>query len=97
MEKTMPAFEVRRNMGKLLQDVATNGDKVIVERHGEPVAVIVPVELYKQWQRNREEFFNWLREVSERINANEDEAEQLIEEAKQAVRAEKRQLANKSA
>lgn len=91
MEKTVSAYEARRNFGKVLNDVAGKGDRIVVEKHGEPVAVVVPVEVYKQWQVAREEFFDWLRQVSERINADEHEADALIEEAIQAVRTEKNQ------
>ncbi len=81
MEKTISAFEARRNFGRVLQEVMSNNDNVIVERHGEPVAVVVPVEVYKQWQRSRQAFFDWLRSVSERIDASEEEAEELIPDA----------------
>jgi prevent-host-death family protein len=87
MEKTVSAFEARRNFGQILQEVQVNGNKVIVERHGEPVAVVVPVNVYKQWQGSRKAFFDMLREVSERVNMQEDEANELIEEAIRAVRS----------
>ncbi|HEX9987224.1 MAG TPA: type II toxin-antitoxin system Phd/YefM family antitoxin [Chloroflexia bacterium] len=86
MEKAISAFEARRNFGKLLQDVAAKGDKIVVERHGEPVAVLVPMSVYKQWQCNRERAYNTLREISERVNMSEEEANILIEEAISAVR-----------
>jgi prevent-host-death family protein len=89
MEKTVSAYEARRNFGKVLNEVAGKGDRIVVEKHGEPVAVVVPVEVYKQWQASRQQFFDWLRQVSERINADEQEADALIEEAIQAIRAEK--------
>jgi prevent-host-death family protein len=89
MEKTVSAYEARRNFGKVLNEVAAKGDRIVVEKHGEPVAVVVPVEVYKQWQASRQQFFDWLRQVSERINADEQEADALIEEAIQAIRAEK--------
>jgi prevent-host-death family protein len=87
MEKTIGAFEARRNFGQLLQEVAVKGDKIVVERHGEPIAVVVPVELYNQWKRERQRFFDQMREVSQRVNLDEDEAMQLALEAQQAVRA----------
>lgn len=87
MEKTISAFEARRNFGRILQEVLTKGDSVVVERHGEPVAVVVSVSLYEQWQQNRRAAFDKLREMSERANMPEDEANELIEEAIRAVRA----------
>jgi len=97
MERTVSAYEVRRNFGKYLQDVVAKGDNIVVERHGEPVAVVVPLAVYEQWQRSREKFFKWLRETSERIDAPEDEAEELVREAIKTVRAEKRKQIDKSA
>jgi prevent-host-death family protein len=87
MEKTVSAFEARRNFGKVLQDVVGAGEKVVIERHGVPVAVVVPVEVYRQWQCRRKEAFDRLREISERINMTEEEADELIEEAIRAVRS----------
>lgn len=86
MEKTLSAFEARRNFGKVLQDVAAKGDKIVVERHGEPVAVVVPMSVYEQWQCSRERAYNTLREISEQVNMSEEEANILIEEAISAVR-----------
>ncbi len=88
MEKTIGAFEARRKFGKFLQDVASRGDKIIVERHGEPVAAVVPIELYNQWKRERQRFFDQMREVSQRANLTEEEALQIVTEAQQAVRSE---------
>ena len=90
MEKTVSAYEARRNFGKVLNEVAGKGDRIVVEKHGEPVAVVVPVEVYKQWQAARQQFFDWIREMAERTNADEKEAEALIEEAIQAVRSERK-------
>ena len=87
MEKTIGAFEARRNFGKILQDVMVNCDNVVIERHGEPVAVVVPVEVYKQWQRSRQSYFDKLRAISERVNMSEEEADELIDEAIRAVRS----------
>lgn len=88
MEKTINAFDARRNFGKILQDVLTNNDKVIVERHGEPVAAVVSIQVYKQWLHSREEAFETLRRLSEQGDPmSEEEANELIEEAKKAVRS----------
>ncbi|HBQ29249.1 hypothetical protein DK28_0201700 [Peptococcaceae bacterium SCADC1_2_3] len=68
MEKIIGAFEARRQFGKILQEVVAKGSQFVVERHGEPVAVVVPVEVYNQWKKARSEFFDRLRAVSERAN-----------------------------
>jgi len=89
MEKTINSFEVRRSFGKLLQDVAARGDKFIVERHGMPVAALVPVAVYEQWKQSRERFFDVLHAAQEKANLSEEEAMALANEAVQAVRTHK--------
>ncbi|MCL5961189.1 MAG: type II toxin-antitoxin system Phd/YefM family antitoxin [Chloroflexi bacterium] len=86
MEKTIGAFSARRQFGKVLQEVIARGDSYVVERHGEPVAAVVPIEVYEQWKRSRREFFDRLRAISERANLPEEEAEKLATEAVKAIR-----------
>ena len=87
MEKTVAAFDARRQFGKMLQEVSARGDRFVVERHGEPVAALVPIAVYEQWKRGREEFFDRLQAIAERANVPSDEAEALAREAVQDVRA----------
>lgn len=87
MEKTVGAFEVRRSFGKILQEVAAKGDRVVVERHGEPIAAVVPIDVYNQWKRSRSDFFDRMRRVSEQANLSPEEADQLAADAVKAVRA----------
>jgi prevent-host-death family protein len=96
MEKTVSAYEARRNFGKVLNEVAGKGDRIVVEKHGEPVAVVVPVEVYKQWQAARQQYFDTIRKMAEEANVPEEEAERLAVEAVRAVRA-RRKSAAKSA
>lgn len=86
MEKLVGAFEARRQFGKLLNDVTANGDRFVVERHGEPIAAVVPIGVYRQWQQQREAFFDRAREIAEHSGLTEDEADRLIDEAVQHVR-----------
>jgi prevent-host-death family protein len=86
MEKVIAAFDARRQFGRVLNDVIARGDRFVVERHGEPVAAVVPIEVYEQWKRQRETFFARWEEVAERVNLPEDEAMRLATEAVQATR-----------
>ncbi len=92
-EKTIGAFEARRQFGDVLDSVVANGDKFVVERNGKPVAAVVPVQLYEQWKRRREAFFERIRAAAERSKAYEDlseeEAMRIANEAVQAVRSNK--------
>lgn len=87
MEKTVGAFEIRRNFGKVLQSIAARGDKYVVERHGEPVAAVVPMEVYEQWKRSRSRLMERLRAAQERANLSPEEADALAEEAVRAARS----------
>jgi prevent-host-death family protein len=87
MEKTVGAFEVRRSFGRILQQVTVKGDRVVVERHGEPVAAVVPIDVYNQWKRSRAEFFERMRRAAEQADLSPEEADQLAAEAVMAVRA----------
>ena len=85
----MKANEARRKLGEVLDGVMANNDKVIIERYGRPIAVIVPVEVYRQWERARKEAFDNIRKVSERVNMDPDEADKLVAEAVRWVRGNK--------
>lgn len=86
MEKKVGAFEVRRNFGKVLQDINARGDKYIVERHGEPIAAVVPMEVYEQWKRSRSRFFARLQRAQENADLTPEEADALAAEAVKAAR-----------
>lgn len=85
MEKSLAAFEVRRQFGKVLQEVAAHGDRYVVERHGEPVAAVVPIEVYEQWKRSREAFFAKIDVMARRTNLSPEQAEVEAREAVAAV------------
>lgn len=87
MEKTVGAFEVRRSFGRILQDVAASGDRVVVERHGQAVAAVVPIEVYNQWKRSRADFFARMRRAAELADLTPEDADALAAEAVKAVRA----------
>ena len=87
MERRIAAFVARRGFGRVLQDVLVRGDRFVVERHGEPVAAVVPIEVYQQWKNARDDFFARIRAASERADLPPDEAEALADEAVRAVRS----------
>lgn len=86
MEKRVSAFDVRRGFGQMLQDILKQGDKFVVERHGTPVAVVVPIEVYEQWKQSRERFFETLRTIQATANLAEEDAAQLAADAIKAIR-----------
>jgi prevent-host-death family protein len=86
MEKTIGVAEIGQSFGQVLQQIEAKGDKFVIERNGQPVAVIVPLEIYEEWKRHREAFFAKVREIQERIDLSPEEADLLAEEAVKAVR-----------
>ena len=90
MEKVVGAFEARRSFGRILQDVAAKGDKVVVERHGQPIAAVVPFQVYEQWKREREAFFDRIEETAKTANLSPEEADELVAEAVRSVRTSRR-------
>lgn len=90
MVKTLSAWEARRQFGKVLRKVSRDNDSFIVESHGEPVAAVVPIRILEAWERERQAFFDDMRATAERVNLSQDEADTIINEAIQAVRAQAR-------
>ena len=91
LDKVASAYEIRRNFGKIMQNVLAKGERYLVQRHGELIAVVVPVEVYEQWQKSRERFFEALRTAQTNANLNPEEAETLAAEAVREVRRQKHQ------
>ena len=89
MEKTVGAFDARRQLGKILKDVSGKGDHYVVNMHGEPVAAIVPIALYMQWKRRREAFFDKLEEMAQTADLSPAEADALADEAVRVVRQQR--------
>lgn len=92
-EKTIAAYEARRQFGKMLRDVEVKGDNYVVERHGEPVAALVPLRLYEGWKREHEEFMEVLDDAPGGVDMTDDEllayAVQLVHEVRAELRAER--------
>jgi len=62
----MDVQEAQRKFADLLGRVHDQGETIILERFGEPIAAVISVELYEQLMAEREARF----EVIDRIRAN---------------------------
>jgi len=51
MTRTISTLEARRQLGDILNRVALRHDQFIIERKGQPLAAVVPVERLEQMQR----------------------------------------------
>jgi len=82
VEKTINAVAARRNFGQMLEEAYHRGNRFIVERAGRPMAVVVPIEQYEQWQFRREQFFALIDQVQQRTRqVPVAELEEVITEA----------------
>ena len=55
---------------------------------GEPVAAIMPLQSAREWEADRQRFFDTLREMQAAANLTPDEAEELAREAVEAARSQ---------
>ena len=91
LDKVASAYEIRRNFGKIMQNVLAKGERYLIKRHGETIAVVVPVEVYEQWQNSRERFFATLRTAQKNANLKPEEADTVAAEAVTEVRRRRKQ------
>ncbi len=87
MDKTINTVQTDDQLTRIVQEVITTGDRVIIEQDGKAVAVVAPVEWYAQWQGSRAAFFKEMHDIALRANMDPDEAEALVESVVHEVRA----------
>jgi prevent-host-death family protein len=90
MNKTVPESEAQTQFSRLLDGVAQNGDRVIIERHGRAIAAVVPMDEYQQMERARQELFELMDRAARNANLTPEEADALVAEEVRAARAEAR-------
>jgi len=90
MEKTIGAYEARRQFGRLIEEAFYQKDSFVVERSGRPMAAIVPIDAYERWKRlAKERVFLMLEEVWQRnANVPEEVLEEEIANALETLRQE---------
>lgn len=89
IEENMDVSDAQRNLEEIVQRVAENNDKVVLEVEGQARAVVVPLAIYEQWKRSRDEFFEVMRVAAERANLSPEEADRLAAEAVAWARSHK--------
>lgn len=92
MEKTIGAFEARRNLGKMIEEAYYRKDSFIIERSGRPMAVLVSIEDYQKWQRLAKEQVFAMIEVAQKRSAKTPvtEAERDVRDALKGLKQEAR-------
>ena len=87
MERVLGITKAREDFSTIIEQVQYQGDSYIISRHGRPAAAVVPVEVYETWKRQRNEFFDLIRQAQQEANLSPEEADRLAAEAVAAVRA----------
>lgn len=67
MEKKISAMTARQKFGQMLEEAFYCGDTFIVERAGKPMAAVISIDQYHQWQSERKVFFDQIRKIQERM------------------------------
>ncbi|NJN82368.1 MAG: type II toxin-antitoxin system Phd/YefM family antitoxin [Caldilineaceae bacterium] len=85
----MSSTSARDSFSAMLDEVQFQGDQYIISRKGKPAAALVPMDVYEAWKRNRQRFFQLVRDFQEGSGDNDpDEIMELVLEAQQAIRSE---------
>ena len=87
MEKVLGVTEARKKFSNIVEQVQHGGDTYVISRYGRPAAAVVPVEVYENWQRQREGFFDLVRSMQNEADLSPEEADQVAVEAVAAIRA----------
>lgn len=56
MVRTVDVVKMRKNLGRLLEQV-DRGEQYVIEQDGRPMAAVVPVWQLKEWRARRDRFF----------------------------------------
>jgi prevent-host-death family protein len=87
MKKKISAMAARQKFGQMLEEAFYRGDTFIIERAGKPMAAVISIEQYHQWQAEREVFFDQIKKIQERMgDYNVPDLEAEITDAVTAVK-----------
>lgn len=90
---TISAVQARKQFGRLLDKTFYRGESFVVERSGEPRAVIVPLQEYNEMKRRQNDAKNRLFEMIDKTrernkNVDPKEIQTAIDTAVEDVRKE---------
>jgi len=88
MEKVLGVTEARNKFSNIVEQVQHRGDTYLISRYGKPAAAVVPVEVYEDWQRQREEFFDLIRDAQKEADLSPEEAARIASEVEAAIRGQ---------
>jgi prevent-host-death family protein len=85
MERELGITKARETLSDVVERVQFQGDTYIISRHGKPAAAVVPIEVYKDWKRQRRELFEAVRRIQ--FTNEEVDPDQVMEDVLQAQQA----------
>ncbi|MHB1355543.1 MAG: type II toxin-antitoxin system Phd/YefM family antitoxin [Anaerolineae bacterium] len=87
MDRQIGITEARKLLAEIVDKAEYSGENCIIIRHGQPAAAVVPMEVYRQWKKERKDLFAAIRRI-QATNADVDleDVMQRVLEAQQAVR-----------
>ena len=88
MEKVLGVTEARKKFSNIVEQVQYQGNTYLISRYGKPAAAVVPVEVYENWQRQRAEFFDLIRDMQEEADLSPEEADRIAAETVAAIRGQ---------
>ena len=89
LERTISDRQAKEHFAQLLQDVSRQSQSVVIEQAGQAMAVLIPVEQYRQLKERRAAFFATIDEVQQRTRqVPPEELEADIAEAVSAAKAD---------
>ncbi|MDP3014589.1 MAG: type II toxin-antitoxin system Phd/YefM family antitoxin [Candidatus Subteraquimicrobiales bacterium] len=83
MIKITTAIMARKKFGQLLEEVFYRRDEFIIERAGKPMAVLIPIQEFEKWQKQREKDFMIFDKI--RAKAKGAKIEEVEKEVTEAV------------
>jgi prevent-host-death family protein len=88
MERELGITKARETLSDVVERVQFQGDTYIISRHGKPAAAVVPIEVYKNWKRQRRELFEAVRRIqSTNEEVDPDQVMEDVLQAQQAIRS----------
>lgn len=87
MLKIITALKARQNLGELLEEVFYKQGHFLIKRGAKPMAVVIPLEEYESYRKQRESDFSIFDEIREQNKGfSAAEIEKDVQEAVDAVR-----------
>ena len=88
MENKLGLTKARESLSTMVENVQYQGDTYIISRHGRPAAALVPIQVYQKWKKQRQEFFDLIKEFQNVSgDTDPDEIMRDVLEAQQAIRS----------